>query len=110
MLAIDARLLLNELLEDATQILNLQQCLLVLDIASNRKRVRINHQLVQLLLQVDLVLQLLMRLHRQRLLLLAALLLLVRDGGGVWSRALRRVHTGGALAAAGLDLVLALGD
>ena len=108
MLAIDARLLLNELLEDATQILNLQQCLLVLDIASNRKRVWINHQLVQLLLQVDLVLQLLMRLHRQRLLLLAALLLLVRDG--VRSRALRRVHTGGALAAAGLDLVLALGD
>ena len=55
MLAIDARLLLDELLEDATQVLNLQQSLLVLDIASNRKRVRINHQLVQLLLQVDLV-------------------------------------------------------
>ena len=71
MLAIDARLLLDELLEDASQVLNLQQSLLVLDIASNRKGVRIDHQFVQLLLQMDLVLELLVRLHRQSLLLLA---------------------------------------
>ena len=101
--------MLDELLEDAAQILNFHQSLLVFDIAPNGEGVRIDHQLVQLLLQVDLVLQLLMRLHGQRLLLLAALLL-VRHGGGVRSSALRRVQTGGALAAARLDLVLALGD
>ena len=68
-------MLLDELLEDPAQVLDLQQRLLVLDITANRKGMRVDHQLVQLLLQVDLILEFLVRLHRQSLLLLTALLL-----------------------------------
>ena len=57
-------------MEDAAQVLDLQQRLLVLVVALQREGIGVGHQLVELLLQVDLVLQLLVRLEGKSLLLL----------------------------------------
>ena len=74
LLVIDSGLLLDQLLKYAPQVLDLQQGLLVLDVPLDRESIWVRHQIVQLLLQVDLVVQLIVSLNRQCLLFNASLL------------------------------------